>query len=431
MDLGRLERAYQAFARCHGIVIAARSEAQLYADVCAMMVHELGYRLAWVGLTSADDRRVRPVAQAGYEAGYLDSIVVTWADDDQHGLGPAGSALRDCRPVVARDIATEPTLKPWRTEAAARGYASTAAIPLCSGATRIGVLNLYAAEPNSFDDDEVALLEEMAVDLVLGVIRFRYEERVEQTELLVERAARAETATTAAAVVAHDVNNSLQVVALMIEDAQAARESAQRDANLSDALQATLSAAAMIRQFVSLSRHALDFVEHLDIDDVIGPMQQLLGRLAPRASLEARLDAAGGRTCIGRQDLERILVNLVVNAGHSIAAEGTVSVSTAHRRVPPEGMPITSGRLREGNYVEIVVADSGAGIAPDVLPRVFEPFFTTKGDAGTGLGLVSVLQIARRCGGGVSIESHVGVGTRISVFLPLASAAPVDPRVAG
>ncbi len=426
MELGRLERlerAYQAFTRCHGIVVAARSEGQLHAEICTMMVHELGYRLAWIGLVSAEDRRVRAVAQAGYEPGYVESLVVTWADDDAQGIGPAGTAIRTCVSCVAQDLTTDESFAPWRAAARARGYASSAAIPLCTGATRIGVLSLYAVECNAFDDDEVALLEEMAVDLVLAVVRFRYEQRLQQADLIVERAARAETATTASAVVAHDVNNSLQLIALAITDAQRAGDEVHRNNSLGEALQTTISTAAMIRQFGSLARHALDFVEHLEVDDVMAPMRDLLGRLVPHASLELHLGALGGRTSITRQDLERVLVNLVVNAGQSMD-RGTVSVSTAHRRVPADGLQSTSGLLPEGRYVEIIVADTGSGIGPDVFPRVFEPYFTTKSETGTGLGLVSVLQIARRLGGGVSIESHVGAGTRVSVFLPLAGAEP-------
>lgn len=421
VDLKRLERAYQAFVRCHGVVVAARSETELYDDVCKMMVNELGYRLAWIGLVSEADQRVRPVAQAGCEAGYVDSVVAHWADDGPGGLGPIGVALRECRPQIIQDIDSASSSAPWRKEAAARGYVSMAVIPLCNGATRLGVLNLYAAEPNSFDDDEIALLEEMAVDLVLGVDRFRYEQRLQQTEILAERGARAETATIASATIAHDANNALQLVALMIRSAQTARDATQRDASLVEALQGTISIASMIRQFVSLTRHALDSVEHLNVDDVIGPMRQLLCRLAPRATLVFRLDAAGGGTCIGRQDLERIVINLVVNAGQSLVSKGTITLSTKHRRVLAEGMEATSGRLPEGHYVEIVVGDDGAGIEADVLPQVFEPFFTTKGDTGTGLGLVSVLHLVCRCGGGVSIASRVGVGTQVSVFLPLAS----------
>ncbi|MCC6552987.1 MAG: ATP-binding protein [Polyangiaceae bacterium] len=90
------------------------------------------------------------------------------------------------------------------------------------------------------------------------------------------------------------------------------------------------------------------------------------------ASLELNLGASGAHARIAPLDLERILINLVVNASHAS------------------------------------VSDAGKGIAPDVLPRIFEPFFTTKGELGTGLGLPSVAHLARAVGGGVSVESKPG-----------------------
>jgi two-component system cell cycle sensor histidine kinase/response regulator CckA len=78
--------------------------------------------------------------------------------------------------------------------------------------------------------------------------------------------------------------------------------------------------------------------------------------------------------------------------------------------------------------VEVTVADAGVGIRPEVLPRILEPYFTTKGNGGTGLGLASVHHLVRAAGGGLSIESRCGVGTRISVFLPLAIVVAASAR---
>ncbi len=422
MDTGRLERAYRAFVRCHEVVATAPTEAQLFADICAAAVNELGFRLAWVGLVSAADDCVRPAAQAGYEAGYLESIVVTWGANER-GLGPTGRAIRDRAPAVCQEIKTDERFAPWRADAIARGYGSSAALPLCIGSERIGALNLYATESNAFDDEEIALLEEVAVELVLGVIRLRHDRRLETVDALVERAARAETATTVAAAVAHDVNNLLHVVSLSISSAQEATDATERSTNLSEAASATMAAASLMRQFMCLTRRTLDSLESVEVDRVLAPLRQLLARLAPHAPLDVHLDARGGRTRVDCQALERIVINLVVNAGHAVRAGGTIAVSTGHRRVAPEGLTISSGPLPGGSYVELTVADTGEGIAPDVLPRIFEPFFTTKGRGGTGLGLSSVLQLARAAGGGVSVASHVGAGTRVSVLVPLVGAA--------
>ncbi|MBZ0121293.1 MAG: GAF domain-containing protein, partial [Sandaracinaceae bacterium] len=160
MDRQKLERAYRAFVHGHQVVRSARTEAELFRNVCETAVNDLGFRLAWIGL-AGDDFAVVPVAQAGYESGYLDSIRITWSDDVLGG-GPTGRAIRERKPVIARCIATDERFAPWREDALRRGYASSAAIPLSNGAHCLGALNLYAAEPDAFDDDEIALLEELA-----------------------------------------------------------------------------------------------------------------------------------------------------------------------------------------------------------------------------------------------------------------------------
>jgi signal transduction histidine kinase len=419
MNSGQLERAYRTFVRWHHIVREATSEPQMLTEVCESAVNDLGFRLAWVGLLSEGDYRVRVGAQAGYEAGYLESVVISWSDDEQ-GMGPTGRAIRERRTAVSREIATDDRFAPWRADALQRGYASSAAIPLCDGAVRLGALNIYAAEPDAFDDDEIALLEEVAVDLVLGIVRLRTAQKVEALRLSATRAAEADTASMVAATVAHDVNNLLQVISLSLESALLDADPKVREA-LEDATAATSSASTLLRQLQSLTRRAMCFAGHTDVDQIVGGLRHLLTRLAPGASLTFDLGATGLRGAIASVEVERILINLVVNAAQACSSGGTVAVSTGVRQVGLAGLPISSGTLAAGDYIELLVADQGDGIAPGVLPHIFTPYFTTKGEAGTGLGLPSVRHIAETSGGGAWVESAVGEGTRIGVLLPVAN----------
>ena len=109
-------------------------------------------------------------------------------------------------------------------------------------------------------------------------------------------------------------------------------------------------------------------------------------------------------------ELELALLNLCLNARDAMQAGGTISIS-AENRQNVEGLP--------GDFVELLVADKGYGIPPDLLHRVFEPFFTTKDvGKGSGLGLPQVYGFAQQSGGRVRIDSTVGIGTVVTLLLP-------------
>src|SRR5204863_3719704 len=121
--------------------------------------------------------------------------------------------------------------------------------------------------------------------------------------------------------------------------------------------------------------------------------------------------------------LENAIVNLAVNARDAMEGRGLMRISTRNERLAANQV----GDIRAGDYVKISVTDTGCGMAPDVLERAFEPFFTTKPvGKGTGLGLSQIFGFAHESGGEVGIESQVGRGTTVSIYLPRTTAeAPV------
>ncbi len=172
-SLRRTDRALRIASECNQELVRANSETELLQAVCRIVVEHGGYRMAWVGFAEQNDAKsVRPVAQAGSEAGYLDTLGVIWADTER-GRGPTGTAIRTGQPVIARDIPTDPSFGPWRAEAAQRNYNSSVAFPLLSGERAFGVLSVYAAESDAFNKEEVALLGELVGDLGYGITALR------------------------------------------------------------------------------------------------------------------------------------------------------------------------------------------------------------------------------------------------------------------
>ncbi|MBZ0249003.1 MAG: PAS domain S-box protein, partial [Burkholderiales bacterium] len=181
--LVRANRALRTLIECNQVLVRAASEADLLRDICRRLVEFGGYRMAWVGYAQQDEARsVFPVAQAGFEQGYLESIRISW-NDDEHGRGPTGQAIRGREPVVARNIPDDPAYGAWRSAAMQRGYASSIALPLLADAdTCLGALCLYSSRPDAFDEEESGLLTDLASDLAHGVRALRDRDALRRAE---------------------------------------------------------------------------------------------------------------------------------------------------------------------------------------------------------------------------------------------------------
>ena len=172
--LEHADRALRTARQCSQLLIRAQQEDQLMRDICRLAVEVGGYQLAWVGLAESDEARsVRPIASFGHDDNYLASARISWADGER-GRGTTGTAIRERRTVVTRDILANPAMAPWREAALRGGYGSAIALPLLDENDRcIGALSLCAEEADAFSDIEVELLNELANDLSFGIRTLR------------------------------------------------------------------------------------------------------------------------------------------------------------------------------------------------------------------------------------------------------------------
>lgn len=185
VELIQLNSSMQAISDVNQAIAHARDEITLMQEVCRILIEVRGHSLAWIGLAENDTHHtVRPVAQSGYDDGYLDSIEITWGNDE-HGLGPTGSAIRTGLPVISHEIVNDPLYGPWRNEAVKRGYLSSIALPLLDRGHVFGALNIYSAT-EAFDEEEILELQDLAADLSFGVRALR----VREGQLKVEAALR-------------------------------------------------------------------------------------------------------------------------------------------------------------------------------------------------------------------------------------------------
>ena len=171
--LARLNRTLRTLYQCNQALVRASEEFELLRSVCHILVEIGGLRMAWVGYREFNqEKTVRPVAQAGYEDGYLEQVNITWADTER-GRGPTGTAIRTGRASWNSDILTDPNMAPWRPEALKRHYASSMALPLKSHGEAFGALALYAEEPDAFDESTIEQYTDLANNLAYGVVALR------------------------------------------------------------------------------------------------------------------------------------------------------------------------------------------------------------------------------------------------------------------
>jgi signal transduction histidine kinase/CheY-like chemotaxis protein len=228
--------------------------------------------------------------------------------------------------------------------------------------------------------------------------------------------------------VAHDFNNLLMVVSGFIPRLKDAVRGDARAAQAAEAIDiAAQRGAALTRQLLSFARRQPINPVLIAVGERIEGMRPLLlSSVGPFIELSVALPPDLWPVTADANEFDLALLNLVLNARDAIEHEGTIAITArnAHlkRGDDPENL--------SGEFVAIVVSDTGVGIAADDLPKVFDPFFTTKQTSkGTGLGLSQVHGFTQQSGGAAAIDSTVGKGTAVTLYLPRAEGVPqaVEP----
>ncbi len=239
--------------------------------------------------------------------------------------------------------------------------------------------------------------------------RRRIEEHLRQAQKL-------ESVGLLASGLAHDFNNLLTVI---LSSSDLLREVPGLGASERELVQFVHDAArrggALTRQLLAFTRQEVVHARTVELAGVVGDAEGLLGRLlGDDIQVEVRLHPEPLAVFVDPTQWTQVLLNLGVNARDAMPEGGRLHLST--RPATPAETQHLGG---SGRFVALEVEDTGAGIPPEVLPRVFEPFFTTKERGkGTGLGLSLVYGAARQAGGEVLVRSVVGAGTTFTVLLP-------------
>jgi DNA-binding response OmpR family regulator len=231
--------------------------------------------------------------------------------------------------------------------------------------------------------------------------------------------------------IAHDFNNLLAIILGNLETLRRRlpAEASELARYADNAFFGARRAVSLTKQLLTFARRTPMTPQVIKLGDSIGDITDLLRQaIGQRVSISTAVDPDVWPIFADPTGLETAILNLAVNARDAMKGEGAVVITIHNRTVAIGG---SKGDLTPGEYVAICVTDTGKGMNPDVMKYAFEPFFTTKdvGD-GTGLGLAQVHGFAVQAGGGAQIESELGTGTTVTIFLPRFTGEVVAPVAA-
>jgi len=237
----------------------------------------------------------------------------------------------------------------------------------------------------------------------------------------IDRMKRLEIVARLAGGLAHDFNNLLTVIVGTLEFLR--QRMPEGDEGLGDvecASMAATRAAKLTRQLLTFARQQRVEPRIIDMGSVVTSLDRMLAALAGER-VERRLRIAKNLwpVSIDPTQVEQLIVNLVVNARDAMTGGGTLTIEVDNIILGLGGRASEAARVPDGDWVQLVVEDTGAGMSDEVQKRIFEPFFTTKpAGKGTGLGLATVYGIVQQAAGHIAVRSRQGKGTRFAIWFP-------------
>ncbi|MBW2703670.1 MAG: response regulator [Deltaproteobacteria bacterium] len=267
----------------------------------------------------------------------------------------------------------------------------------------------------------------MARDISL---RRRMESERRDLEAQVQHAQKLESLGLLAGGIAHDFNNLLSGV---LGHASLARLDVSEDSPMAERLEkiemAAKRAAKLTHEMLAYAGRGRFVIEDVDIEQLVNDMAELLQvSVSKKVQLTRSFEAGLPRVRGDTGQIQQVIMNLITNASEALGSTPGAIRLAAHRcRLEKDEVAHAGGRehVPSGKYICLEVEDEGEGMDEQTLSRMFEPFFSTK-FTGRGLGLAAVQGIIRSHGGGISVDSRPGDGTRIRVYWPMAVHSRVD-----
>jgi signal transduction histidine kinase len=355
------------------------------------------------------------------------------------GEGLEGLVAASGEPLVVRDPISDPRLKPSHRDPYRRlGIRAFLGVPVKPGDQVVGVLAIRTPREEGFSEADVDLAKAFASQAAVALENSRlYQEtqrafdELSRTQEQLTQAQKMEAIGQLAGGIAHDFNNLLTVIrgrSYLLLQRMPEQGPARRDIEL---IQKTSDrAATLTSQLLAFSRKQMLQPKPLDLNTLIGGLAPMLARLIGE-HIELVIVPGGKlwRVMADPGQIEQVVMNLLVNSRDAMPDGGTIRIETSNEDLheTPSG---NQERVPPGQYVRLVIQDSGCGMDAATLTRIFEPFYTTKPSGqGTGLGLSTAYGIVHQSGGFIGVDSAVGRGSTFTIHLRQTIAPMAMPEI--
>jgi PAS domain S-box-containing protein len=429
-DIGAYPRVKQALQRAHysehlaqfgRLAVDARDPQVLLQQLPATAAQALQAQAARVLLLEPNRLEFRVAGSTGVPAEGLGRHMPNRPDT------PAGHVLAQDRPVLVADYRTEQrfTVPAAYLDA---GLVSGLWVPLADRGRVIGALAVSWRDVRPVGDDEVRFMQSLSNLLATSLQRAQSEEALNHAQRL-------ESVGQLTGGIAHDFNNLLTIIQgnlQVLEELPALEHDGYAQQLAGAAMRACRRGADLTSKLLAFSRRQVLQPTPVDVGQMLNSLADMLRRtLDQRVRIEVGVDPACPPVLADPGQLESALLNIAINARDAMPEGGTLCFRAAGCTVLPAAVrsELDDPSLQDQALVAISVADTGGGMSEAVKERAFEPFFTTK-DAGrgTGLGLSTVYGFVKQSRGAVVIDSTLGVGTTLTLYIPRpwSPAAPAE-----
>jgi signal transduction histidine kinase len=425
-SLRRLNRLYAVLSEVDQAIVRARDRRTLFGDFCRIAVAHGGFLLARVGLLEQESGKVVTAAANGATA-YLDEIE---GIGESELTGPTAISIREGSFCICNDFQNDPRTRFWHEQGKRHGIRASASIALRQEERVVGALTLYAAEPDRFDRQQVALLQQMADEISFALDNFRREARRRDAELALQQ----ETLERLRAVealreqermliqqsrqaalgdmignIAHQWRQPLNTLGLMLQELAMCYDFGEFSKEyLTDTVDNSMQVLKHMsqtiddfRNFFQPEKEKVSFRVRQVIEKAVSIVEASLRE--HRIGLE--LSAVGDPLIDGYpNEYSQVILNVLLNA-RDACTERAVSD------------PLIRVRVAEENGRSLVsIEDNAGGIPEEILERIFEPYFTTKGpDKGTGVGLYMSKVITEKNMNGRLSARNRGAGAEFTI----------------